>query len=332
MIIQTESFPRVGLIGNPSDGYYGKTISFLFKDFSAKVVLYETPELEILPSARDHSSFTDIRHLAEDVQTFGYYGGIRLLKAAIKKFYDYCRENNHKLADRNFTLRYQSSIPHQVGLGGSSAIVTAAFRALCAFYEVVIPDPIMANLVLSVENDELDISAGLQDRVIQVYGGMVYMDFDRAAMERQGYGLYERMDPRLLPPLYLAYDARPARGAGSEVFHNNIRERFDRGEQEVIEAMRFWAELTDQVRACLIEKEPVKTGVLLNANFDKRRQIYRISSRNISMVETARSVGASAKFSGSGGAIVGIHKDEDTYRRLEEAFAPMDIKILKPTL
>ena len=37
MIIQTKAYPRVGLIGNPSDGYFGKTISFVFKNYPENV-------------------------------------------------------------------------------------------------------------------------------------------------------------------------------------------------------------------------------------------------------------------------------------------------------
>ncbi|MFO8143540.1 MAG: hypothetical protein R6T78_02560, partial [Dehalococcoidales bacterium] len=40
--------PRAALIGNPSDGYFGKTIAFTFSNFQADVTLYDTPELEIL--------------------------------------------------------------------------------------------------------------------------------------------------------------------------------------------------------------------------------------------------------------------------------------------
>jgi len=39
MIIRTRAYPRVGLVGNPSDGYFGRTISFAFKNFCAEVVL-----------------------------------------------------------------------------------------------------------------------------------------------------------------------------------------------------------------------------------------------------------------------------------------------------
>ena len=96
--------------------------------------------------------------------------------------------------------------------------------------------------------------------------------------------------------------------------------------------MRFWAALTDQVRACLLKGERDKIGPLLNANFDKRMQIYKISPRNIEMVQAARSVGAGAKFPGSGGAIVGTYDDEAMYRRLQKIFEPMGVSILKPIL
>ena len=330
MIVRANAHPRAGLIGNPSDGYYGKTISFLFKNFHAEVLLWETPELEILPNTRDHSTFRSMKHLVEDVRTYGYYGGIRLLKATIRKFDDYCRQQNIALDGRNFTLRYCSDIPHGVGLAGSSAIVTACVNALKEFFRVEIPKPVQANLVLSVEKDELGIGAGLQDRVIQTYGGLVYMDFSREIMEKQGHGRYEPMDVNLLPPLYIAYDVRLSEG--SEIFHNNLRQRFDRGEPAILAAMAFWAGLTDKVRDCLLSGDRKSLPHLLNSNFDKRREIYRISPRNIEMVEAARSVGASAKFSGSGGAIVGTYEDEAMYSRLQEKLRAMGIEVIKPVI
>ena len=108
MIIKTKAYPRAALLGNPSDGFYGKTLAFPFSNFVAEVVLYETPELEILPAEYDSNVFDSIRDLAEDVKLYGYYGGIRLRKAAVKTFYDYAAENGIDLGDRNFTIRYSS--------------------------------------------------------------------------------------------------------------------------------------------------------------------------------------------------------------------------------
>lgn len=330
MIIRTKAHPRAGLIGNPSDGYFGKTISFVIRNFSAEVTLYETPELEILPNARDHSRFSSIAALSEDVKRHGYYGGIRLLKATVRRFCAYCQEQGLKLHERNFTIRYHSNIPPQVGLAGSSAIITAGLRALMQFYEVTIPRPIQANLILSVETKELGIPAGLQDRVVQVYEGLVYMDFRRELMEKEGHGSYEELNPELLPPLYVAYRSELAEG--TEVFHNNIRERFNRGEREVIEAMKYWAELTERVRDALLARQPEKIGKLMNQNFDKRREIYQISEGNLRMVEAARSVGASAKFTGSGGAIVGTFSGEDMYQRLVWRLSELGVQVIRPVI
>ncbi len=330
MILRASAHARAGLVGNPSDGYHGKTISFIIRNFTARVVLFETPEMEIQPNARDHSRFDSVRALARDVRLFGYYGGIRLLKATIKRFHDYCVENGIDLHDRNFTIRYESDIPGQVGMAGSSAIITACLRALMHFYQVTIPKPVQANLVLSVENKELGIPAGLQDRVIQVYEGLVYMDFDRALMERQGYGRYEELDPALLPPLYVAY--RKDLSEGTEVFHNNIRERFHRGEPQVVEAMRFWADLAEKVKGLLLAGRGREIGPLLDANFDKRREIYQIGEGNLRMVETARSAGASAKFTGSGGAIVGTYEDEAMFRRLADKLGAIGVEVLQPRI
>jgi glucuronokinase len=330
VIIRTKAYPRAGLVGNPSDGYFGKTISFAFSNFCAEVVLYETPELEILSSEKDLSCFSSIASLVKDVRLHGYYGGIRLLKATIKKFYDYCREHQISLHEANFTIRYSSNIPHGVGLAGSSAIITACLRALTAFYGVSIPTYVQANLVLVSETEELHIPAGLQDRVIQAYQGLVYMDFAKEIMQKQGYGYYEPMDPKLLPKLYIAY--RDDLSEPTETFHSNIRQRFDRGEPKVVNAMKFWANLAEKVRKCLIEGDLDPIPGLLDANFDKRCQIYRISDENTRMVQAARSVGASAKFTGSGGAIVGTYADEPMFVRLRKTLHKLNIQVIKPKI
>lgn len=71
--------------------------------------------------------------------------------------------------DQNFTLAYDSNIPRQAGLSGSSGIVTAALNCLLKHYQIEDHVPVhdRPGLVLSAEN-ELGITAGLQDRVIQV--------------------------------------------------------------------------------------------------------------------------------------------------------------------
>jgi glucuronokinase len=50
------------------------------------------------------------------------------------------------------------------------------------------------------------------------------------------------------------------------------------------------------------------------------------------MVEVARQCGASAKFAGSGGAIIGIYRDEAMYEELSEKLAAIGSRIIKPLI
>ncbi|MBI5086642.1 MAG: GHMP kinase, partial [Acidobacteria bacterium] len=161
MVIRTQAYARAGLIGNPSDGYFGKTIALIVRNFRAEVTIYESPRIEIRGGHRDRLHFAGLEEFLADVQMNGYYGGVRLIKAAIKRFSDWCRDHAIVL-DRSFTIEYDTDVPVRVGLAGSSAIVTATMRALMAFFRVEIPAPVLPGLILSVELDELGIGAGLQ--------------------------------------------------------------------------------------------------------------------------------------------------------------------------
>lgn len=332
-ILRRRAFARAGLIGNPSDGYHGKTISIIVRNYRAEVTLYEWDRIEIVGSRNDESSFRSLDELAEDVRRHGYYGGIRLVKAAIYGFVDYCRARGISLHDRNFSIRYESSIPRQVGLAGSSAIIVATFRALMDFYGVTIARNVLPSLVLSIERDRLGIQAGLQDRVIQVYEGAVFMDFSREAEEIcDGFscGRYEPLDTAQLPPLYISHSTRYSEP--TEVLHNDLRHRYDRGDPDVLEAMRTFAELTVEAKAAIEAGDGRRLAELLDRNFDTRRSICRLPAEHVAMIEAARSVGASAKFSGSGGAIIGTYPDEGVYQELCRVMGDLGCKVIKPVV
>lgn len=332
-LLRRRAYARAGLVGNPSDGYNGRTISFIIRNLWAEVVLYEWDEIEILWSSEDQSRFRSVHDLAHDVRLHGYYGGVRLVKATIKRFVEYCDAQNLKLHDRNFSIRYQSTIPRNVGLAGSSAIIISTLRALMDFYEVTIPLEVQPSLALSVETRELGITGGLQDRVIQCYEGLVSMDFSKDKMtSRDGYecGVYERLDPALLPPIYVAYCDEM--GEPTEVIHNNLRQRYDRGDTDVVTAMLTFANLARDARQALAKGDAAELGRLINTNFDTRRSICKLHSGHIEMIERARTVGATAKFAGSGGAIIGTYTDEAMFRSLQQELGQMNCHVLKPMI
>lgn len=330
IIIRKRTYARSGLLGNPSDGYNGKTIAFSVRNFWAEVVLYEWDTMDIVLAKDDRNSFSSIYDLAHDVQLHGYYGGIRLIKATIKRFVEYCTEREISLHKRNFSVRYDTNIPRQVGMAGSSAIIVSTLRCLMAFYKMEIPLEIQPTLVLSIEL-ELGITGGLQDRVIQCYEGLVYMDFAKEK-ERKVDGMicydYQPLDPSLLPEIYVSYHAELSEP--TEVFHNDIRGRYDRGEAQVVGAMAHFADLTEKGRDALIAGDAKRLGELIDENFDTRLSISTLAPWQVEMVETARSCGATGKFGGSGGAIVGTYSGEEMFEALNRKMAALGCKTLKP--
>ena len=330
MVIRKRAFPRVALIGNPSDAYFGKIVTMTFDNFSAETILYETPELEIKPGKQDTLRYGSLRELINHIERFGYDGGVKLIKATIKVFYEYCRKSGVELKDTNFTILFETTIPFQVGMGGSSAIITSCIHALETLFEIEIPKPTLANLILSVERDELGIPAGLQDRVAQVYEGLIFMDFNKSVLEKQEYGVYEELDPALLPPLYIAF--RKDYSENTHVLHFDLRKKFREKDPDVLAAIEEWITQTDNFRAAFLDGRTKELGDYINQNFDIRQKVCPIDRENIRMIEMARSVGASAKFTGSGGAIIGTYTDEHMYDKLRHNFSALNIEIFKPNI
>ncbi|KAK9052393.1 hypothetical protein SSX86_029022 [Deinandra increscens subsp. villosa] len=310
-IIEHKAFARIGLLGNPSDVYYGRTISLNIENFWASVRLEPSSDLLIRPHpTHDLVKFASLDHLVNRLKNEGYYGGVRLLMATCKVFTNYCKEQGIHLHNNNFSLSYDTNIPRQTGLSGSSAIVCATFSCLLDFYKVrdKIAVEIRPQLILNAEK-ELGIVAGLQDRVAQVYGGLLYMDFNKESMEKYGHGNYTQLDTGLLPPLHLIYAENPS---DSGKVHSAVRQRWLDGDTFIISSMEEVASLALEGKRALLEKDYAKLATLMNQNFDLRRQMFgdaSLGALNIEMVEVARRAGAAAKFTGSGGAVVAFCPD-----------------------
>ena len=328
--VNTRSFARAGFLGNPSDGYFGKTISFAFNEFWVDLRLTESSRLRFVPGEVDDATFESPEQLVRDLRLYGYYGGIRILKAVTKRFYEYCVQHGIRLPSRNFTAEYKINIPRLVGLSGSSAICSAMLKALMRFYEVCIPLEDTPTICLEAEREELGIACGLQDRVIQMYGGVVFMDFERELVESTGHGRYVRIDPAKLPNVYVAYDPNRAEESGKA--HRKVKNRFQQNDASVVSAMKEFAAIAqsgyDAIEAGRLDELPR----LVNANFNLRDRIFNVAAENRRMVMTARSSGASAKFAGSGGAIVGTYEDDAQFAVLERALAGIGCRTIRPVI
>lgn len=331
MIISTKVYARAGLLGNPSDMYGGKVISFLIRDFSARVRLWESPHLTfLLHPQHDRSEFSGLDDLVASLRRHGYYGMQRVLFATCRRFADYCRERGLALRKANFTLEYDTDIPRQSGMGGSSAIVIAALRALMRFYRIpprAIPPPELAILALTVETRELGITAGLQDRVVQAYGGLTYMDFSKPRPR------YRPMDAGLLPSFGLAYVTDDHLGGlESGRVHAPMRYRWERGDPEVKRVMHAIARCAEKGREALRRRDLAELGRLMNRNFDLRRRLYGETGpevHNIALVEIARAAGFPAKLPGSGGAALILLAGGGPNRELAQSYRAQGYRYLR---
>jgi glucuronokinase len=174
----------------------------------------------------------------------------------------------------------------------------------------------------------MGINAGLQDRVAQTYEGCVYMNFDRSIMEKKKHGDYERIDPTLLPNLYIAY--KTALGKVSGKVLSDIRTRYDNGDEFVINTLAEIAALAEKGREVILNRDYSTLHELMNQNFDLRAKIMRISDSNMEMIQTARSCGASATFTGSGGSIIGMYYGDEMLNKLVVKLKSIQARVVKP--
>jgi glucuronokinase len=250
---------RAALAGNPSDGFAGAVLACCVGELRAWAQAEHAAE----PTSDPPSALVD---------------------AAIARF-----------GRGPCAVRWGTDVPREVGLGGSSAIVTAAVRALCALHGHELQAGELAEMVLAVEAEDVGIAAGPQDRYAQAHGGLLLMDFAGPAPR------VERLDPALLPPLYLAW--RTDAAETSHAVHGGLRERA--AEAAVRRAMARLAGHASAARNALIAGDRAGFAAAIDGSFDERAALLELDPRHVAMVHTARATGASANYAGSGGAIVG---------------------------
>lgn len=274
---------RAALAGNPSDAYGGAVLALTLSRWSAEVRATRAARLRVEPPSL-------------------------LIETAVRR---YAAELDPEALTSE--VCWESSIPRDVGLAGSSALVMATLRALASLGGAKAGPDRLAALALAVEADGLGIAGGPQDRVVQAYGGLVFMDFGDP-------GEVQRLDARLLPPLLVAW--RPEAGGHSGAVHDSLARRHAASERLVHETMNRLAATARRARSALGERDHVLFGRCIDDTFDLRAGMLDLDPRCVEMVSVARGCGASANYTGSGGAIVVVSPDRDRLavasRALEE--------------
>ncbi len=319
---------RAGLLGNPSDGYGGRTLAVPIRSLSATVTIEPADVVEVRGPADDVPLFASYAEMASHLDRYGYGRGTALVLAAARRFYDLAAELGFGVP-RGFRASYTTSIPRQVGLAGSSAIVIGTIRCLADLSDVELPPDVVASVAWQAETEQLGVTAGLQDRVVQSFDSLVAMDFAQLS-PAPGFGVpvgrYEVLDESLLPPLFVAWT--PAAAAPSGEYHQALRAAYGAGDHEVRDGLRHLAGLVVEGRAALRWGATDRFGELLGENMALRQSLGPIPEQQLALVEVAADLGVATTFAGSGGAVVGAYSSSDQLSELRAAYAATDAEVV----
>jgi glucuronokinase len=107
---------------------------------------------------------------------------------------------------------------------------------------------------------------------------------------------------------------------------------FEKGDPGVVGAMQKYRELTDRGKKALLAGDWDELHKVTNENFELRKTIMNIAPENQRMIDVARGTGASAKFAGSGGAIIGVYHGEKQFQQLTQAMNAINCTVIKPVI
>jgi len=152
-MIKHRTHGRVGILGNPSDIYFGVVISSTLKDLYVDGKIKET------------NKFKFTINNSEDIK----------LDSLILNSLKFLKNQGYDV--KEFEINFESNIPKQGGLAGSSAIIINLLLGLDELFDLKLEKRQLAHYSTKIERDVIGIIAGPSDRFIITIGGVMYMDF-----------------------------------------------------------------------------------------------------------------------------------------------------------
>jgi len=299
---------RVGLVGNPSDGFGGAVLATVVPALAATVTA--TPiDGVVLDGAGDHASWTSMDDWRTHVAEVGHGDEQRLISAALWTVADH-------LADRRgqgVHLRWTTTIPRSVGLAGSSALAVGVIDAAASAWGVDLDRRVIAALALRAERDVLGIAAGWQDRIVQSFGRTVLVDASHldvvAGIE--------------VPMVSLPGDAsitvlvgwHDGDAASSDDYHAPLR----RSPEALVAPMGELAALARDAAGAWQRGDAAAFGHAMDAGWAIRQSCAPLRPDHAALVELVRSTGVHATTPGSGGSVVAVSPDPAALERAVDA-------------
>lgn len=290
---------RAGIIGNPTDMYGGSVLSCSVS-MRARVTVTPADHL-VLKTNGESCSIQDRADLRPRNDRFD-------LPRAIL---DYLH-----LPPLNCQVSFESDIPMQSGLAGSTALVVALLQAFHVWKGEHFHLYQLAERARYIELNYLKVVCGYQDAYMCTFGGLNYMDFRGKQFYREAEGeLYATIEPlsTYAPKLPFVLGFTGVRHVSGEV-HKPIRERWLEGEPEIVQGYRRITELARIGKKTLLMQDWPLLGRLMNENHSIQRDFGGSGESNERLIDAALKAGApGAKLAGAGngGTIIVLWPWED---------------------
>lgn len=290
---------RAGILGNPTDGYGGCVIN-------CTVPFHAEARFE--PGPGFHAAFAGYAADLARPEAWRLQGDpLDLVRAVL----DYLGPERVPRG----RLEVQTAVPRQAGLAGSTALLAAILGALDFDAVAAAPQAATAERLRVVEARHLGVTCGFQDQYAAVFGGLNFMDFAGKAAQR----LVPPDPPASVTPLPEPADAalpfvvaHTGMQRDSGAVHRPIRERWEAGEADVVDAYERIARLCRAGREAWGDWPAV--GALMDENHALQRHLGGSSEANDALIAAAKRAGAwGAKLAGAGrgGTIIAAHPEPD---------------------
>jgi len=309
---------RCGVIGNPTDMYGGSVISCTTRERAQCRLIIDSEQSMhaiILTNEDEHA----VLHSRADLQMRN--DKLDIARAVLIYF-------EIDPAQASFSLHLHTKIPMRAGLAGSTAMLTTMVGAMNAYLGLGMHRYALAETTRKIEARVLQITCGLQDHHMTVFGGLNFMDFaQKEALEQlddEPLATVEPLalwmgEPLVAPPLLLAHTGIQH---NSGTVHRSPRARWLAGEQMVIDAYKTIMGLARRGKRALVEQNWELLGELMNENHRLVADLGGSGPANEKLIEAARNAGAlGAKLAGAGGGgtILALTHDPETVGRALKA-------------
>jgi glucuronokinase len=103
--------------------------------------------------------------------------------------------------------------------------------------------------------------------------------------------------------------------------HASLRTRLKTGDATAVAGMKELAEIARAARAALIAGDHERLALAADESFDVRRRLLALDPRHVELVEHTRALGAGVNYTGSGGAVVAVCRDQAHAATVAQALA-----------